>query len=564
MEFGTNINRQSVVPILRAYINPTTDIIDWGYGQNVRVRLPEYELFTYRVFLKGKLPIGLENNRIYYFQRQLGGSNPNLLFLSTDDIDNNNPFDFTTENLEGFVSCEAWTVDYKHTPFPCVETAAIDVEDMFCCPPLVPDYRPEYITLNTGSGDDSGDYYPNEYPITSGDSAAGNNYKSRNRAYVPITRMQANIYAGPIVYGTYEDTYTLRWEITTEVGDIGSDTPPGPIGPAGYKRNRVKLFISANFHWNPVVYNDYGDYKFPQSISLEEIYASPWVLLKDFSYSATCTLIGNDDTNYMYPSAPDYYAGPPPVPIYYDTPAGLPIPHTVTLTPSSGHTVFPDKVRLVLKDAKFLTPATVGDSTPSPLLNGFYGSIPLGDFDIDLTFNETLGGFYSQVLTLYGIKGRFSLGGISHLTKTRWEDYTLRGYGVQYAFSPETLYCNDIETNRGPLRGRTLPGAIISSVSLVAGIGHGNAFFDSRWKIHAIYSGVPHTPPTSTYFSWTEKNWVMEVAFSQYSSAIKRPYGYSGDFFHTNFFRVYSDHPDSYYSSLVTLPVQPGTPPPPS
>ena len=151
---------------------------------------------------------------------------------------------------------------------------------------------------------------------------------------------------------------------------------------------------------------------------------------------------------------------------------------------------------------------------------------------------------------------------------------------VCHILNSQTLYCNDIETNRGPLRGRTLAG-FVSSVSLVAGVGHGNAFYDSRWKIHAVYSPYnpyPFYPPTSTYFSWTEKNGYMEVNFTQYASARKQRYIYNftntfiavgdpaiyviskPDFFHNTSFNVFSSHPDSYFSSLVTLPAQPGTP----
>ena len=444
----------------------------------------------------------------------------------------------------------------KYTTFACIEKAAIDVEDVYCCPPLVPEYIPEYITLDTGSEDDTGNYYLNEYPILSGDYSAPLKYKSRNQAYVPTTRVQANIYAGPILNGTYNDTYTLRWEITTELAD------PGAGHPAGHKRNYVKLFISANFQNNPVYYN-YQPYnqKYPTTISLVEIYASPWVLTANFSYTATCTLVGNNDTDYIYPSVPEY-SGTPPVPLYYDTPAGLPIPHTVTLSPSANHTVFPTTVRLVLNDAKFLTPET---------------DIELGNLDVDLTFNEALGGFYSEVLTLYGIQGRFSLGGVSHMTKTTLDRYTSGQTGQPYPQQPENLYCNDIETNRGPLRGRA-PSGFVSSVSLVAGIGHGNAFYDSRWKSHAVLGPEPYFLPVSTYFSWTEKNAIMEVNFTQYSSARKQRYVYNftnkfiavgdpaiyviskPDFFHNTSFNVFSSHPDSYFSSLVTLPAQPGTP----
>lgn len=449
----------------------------------------------------------------------------------------------------------------KYTTFPCIEMAATNVEDIYCCPPLVPEYIPEYIKLETGSEDDSGNYYLNEYPILSGDYSPGLKYKSRNQAYVPITRVQANIYDGPILYGTYEDTYTLRWEITTELAD------PVVGHPAGHKRNYVKLFISANFQDNPVVYyvGGYAQYKYPQSISLVEIYVSPWVLTADFSYSAICTLVGNNDTDYIYPSVPEYF-GSPPEPMYYNTPAGLPIPHTVTLTPSANHTVFPATVRLVLNEAKFLTPET---------------DIELGDLDVDLTFNEALGGFYSDVMTLYGIQGRFSLGGIYHMTKTRLDRYTSGNTSYPYPQQPEPFYCNDIETNRGPLRGRAMPSGFVSTVSLVAGIGHGNAFYDSRWKGHAVVGPAPYFPLVSTYFSWTEKNAVMEVTFSQYASARKQRYIYNGsskfvsvddtiytlpkpDFFKNTAFKVISLHPDSYYSSLVTLPTQPGTPPPPS
>ena len=446
----------------------------------------------------------------------------------------------------------------KYSNLPCVEMAATDVEDIYCCPPLVPEYIPEYITLETGSEDDSGNYYLNEYPILSGDYSPGLKYKSRNQAYVPITRVQANIYDGPILHGTYNDTYTLRWEITTELAD------PVVGHPVGHKRNYVKLFISANFQNNPVYYYDSSGYavpKYPQSISLVEIYASPWVLTANFSYTATCTLVGNNDTDYIYPSVPEYF-GSPPVPMYYDTPAGLPIPHTVTLSPSANHTVFPTTVRLVLNDAKFLTPET---------------DIELGNLDVDLTFNEALGGFYSEVLTLYGIQGRLSLGGISHMTKTTLDRYIAGQIGFPYQQQPETLYCNDIETNRGPLRGRA-PAGFVSSVSLVAGIGHGNAFYDSRWKSHAVLGPEPYFLPVSTYFSWTEKNAIMEVNFTQYASARKQRYVYNftnkfiavgdpaiyviqkPDFFKNTAFKVISVHPDSYYSSLVTLPEQPGTP----
>ena len=381
MRLGGDNNRHRIWAVRSGDINLSTNVITpySSGGSGSIVFLPAYVKPTIKVVFAVSNPsriLGLENRAVYFIQSEVGAPGVFKLFLTLEDLDNDTPFDFTTENTAELASFVLTTVEHKYTTFPCVEKAAIDVEDMFCCPEAPdPNYRPEYITLNTGSGDDSGDYYPNEYPITSGDSAAGNNYKSRNQVYVPITRVQDNIYDGPILHGTYNDTYTLRWEITTEQGDIGSDTPPGPIGPAGYKRNRVKLFVSANFHFNPIYY-DYQPYdqKYPTSISIVEIYASPWVLLEDFSYfaAATCTLIGNNDTDYMYPSVPEYYPYPPFGPIYYDTPAGLPIPHTVTLTPSAKHTVFPDSVRLVLKDAKFLTPPSEGDRVFNNQLVGFY------------------------------------------------------------------------------------------------------------------------------------------------------------------------------------------------
>ena len=167
------------------------------------------------------------------------------------------------------------------------------------------------------------------------------------------------------------------------------------------------------------------------------------------------------------------------------------------------------------------------------------------------------------------------------MTKTTLDKYL--GPGTQQPFpqQPESFYCNDIETNRGPLRGRA-PSGFVSSVSLVAGIGHGNAFYDSRWKSHAVVGPAPYFPLVSTYFSWTEKNGFMEVQFSQYASARKQRYVYNytnkfitvgslgiyliqkPDFFRNTAFNVVSTHPDSYYSSLETLPAQPGTPPPPS
>lgn len=566
MEFGKTTARHLGTTVFKNNINLSTNEISITFsGSGNFVYLPEYVTPTFKVFFylfTGyiQIPTGLETNTLYYFRWNTGNTAVKL-YLTKADLDNNNPFDFTTENTADFNRCMVATVDYKYTTFPCVEKAATDVEDMFCCPPLVPEYIPEYITLNTGSEDDSGNYYLNEYPILSGDYSPGLKYKSRNQAYVPITRVQANIYDGPILHGTYNDTYTLRWEITTELAnEVGH--------PVGHKRNYVKLFISANFQNNPVYYYDSSGYavlKYTQSISLVEIYASPWVLIANFSYTATCTLLGNNDTDYIYPSVPEYF-GSPPVPYYYDTPAGLPIPHTVTLTPSANHTVFPATVRLVLKEAKFLTPET---------------DLELGDLDVDLTFNESLGGFYSEVLTLYGIQGRLSLGGVSHMTKTTLDRYLGPGTQEPFPQQPEAFYCNDIETNRGPIRDRS-PSGFVSTVSLVAGIGHGNAFYDSRWKSHAVVGPAPYFPLVSTYFSWTEKNGFMEVQFSQYASARKQRYVYNHtnkfitvgslgiyliqkpDFFRNTAFDVVSTHPDSYYSSIETLPAQPGTPPPPS
>lgn len=551
MEFGKSSDRHYAATVFKNNINLSTNVISLTFatGSSSFVYLTGYDPPAFRVFFflatgYTRIPTGLETETVYYMQSEPGYGAVKL-YLTKTDLDNNNPFNFTTENTADFDRCFVSTVDYKYTTFPCVEKAATDVEDMFCCPPAPdPQYRPEYITLNTGSANDSGDYYMSEYLNYSyGNIIYGpQTYASRNQTYVPTTRVQANIYDGPILYGTYEDTYTLRWEITTELAD------PYAGHPAGHKRNYVKLFINAHFQSNPAYY-PYPFYRLrnSQSINLVEIYASPWVLTADFSYSATCTLIGNNDTDYMEPSIPDSYGSP----AYYSTPAGLPIPHTVTLTPSANHTVFPASVRLVLKDAKFLTL----NSEPN---------IPLGDIDVALTFNEALGGFYSEVLTLYGIQGRLSLFGVAHLTKTRWEDYTLRGTGFPNHNYAAGFYCNDIETNRGPLNGSILPGMIISTVSLVAGIGHGNVFYDSRWKINRVAGPAPYYPTLFTYFSWDEKNQSMLVTFSQYSSARKRPYGPGTDFFHTTFFSVYSGHPDSYYSSLVTLPTQPGTPPPPS
>lgn len=628
MNFGTNIDRQSMVPILRAYINTTTNIIDWGYGQNVRVRLPEYELFTYRVFLKGKLPIGLENDRIYYFQRQLGGSNPNLLFLSTEDIDNNNPFDFTTENLEGFVGCEAWTVDYKYTTFPCIEKAATDVEDMFCCPPkpAINTNIPEYLSLDTGSEDDSGDYYLATYPAMysiaplappNGNLAgtpANLAYKSRNKPFEPITRTQSNIYQGPATYGTLVEEYTLAWEIMTD-HEIVSGLATGNI--------RVKVLCTI---WS--YGTDNGG-----SLGLKTIqeYYSDWEDKAVFNYTGNCTILNNMDEDFMAPSVMGYY----------ETPAGLPIPHTVSVSRSSTNVTMPSSLFLNMPDAIFVTPE---------------GNIPLGNIADTLNYDPILGAYYSDIKDHYLIKGRYYIPFSFYPVATADNPFNPNrmgvgfgggidsqiseiGGGLSYSTAtnptgghvPPLYFTNDIE-ERGPLVG-SLSSAGAGYGGIFSGLAHGETFIDSRAK--AIFTATPAgnpifdldghvigvslvggrgggyiTPPSvfisnsnaicvatlgegefegqvisvtvtnsatnfgdrvnsraffsappPPYFRLKEKNFRMELFYSQYDSARKKQSLVSYNFFKNYYYTITSFHPDAHITSLTSAPPTP-TPPP--
>jgi hypothetical protein len=631
MEFGTNIDRQSRVIILRAYINPTTDIIDWGSGQNVPVRLPEYELFTYRVFLKGNLPIGLENNRIYYLQRQLGGSNPNLLFLSTDDIDNNNPFDFTTENLEGFVTCEAWTVDYKYTTFPCIERAATNVQDMFCCPPKAElnTNIPEFLTLDTGSEDDSGDYYLATYKVMNsvpnwvpplGYQPANLAYKSRNKPYVPITRMQTNIYAGPSRYETVNQMYTIAWEMMTD-HQVVNGLATGNI--------RIKVLCTV---WALTPGNmpaDGGGLK-----TLQEYY-SEWVHKDEFDYDGTCTILNNMDADYFGPSVMGYY----------ETPAGLPIPHTVSVSRSAANVTMPSTLYLNMPDAVFVTPE---------------GNIPLGNIAEALNYDSILGAYYSDIKDHYLIKGRyyipfnfypvaaaynpfnpnrmgigFGQGGINSQISESGDGLfydTITNQGPYYfgARTPPLYFTNDIE-ERGPFVG-SLSEAGAGFGGIFSGLAHGKPFIDSRAKViltgtaagnpifdlegHVIgvslvggrgsgyitpptvvvvnsnaicvatlgegeFEGqvisvtvtnattnwygnnayVYFSPPPPPYFRLKEKNRSMDLFYSSYESAIKRqPVGTSYqpyNFYKNYFYYITSFHPDAYITSLTSIPPPP-------
>lgn len=638
MNFGTNIDRQSMVPILRAYINTTTNIIDWGYGQNVRVRLPEYELFTYRVFLKGKLPIGLENDRIYYLQRQAGGSNPNLLFLSTEDIDNNNPFDFTTENLEGFVGCEAWTVDYKYTTFPCIEKAATDVEDMFCCPPqpAINTNIPEFLSLDTGSEDDSGDYYLATYKVMNsvpywvpplGYQPANLAYKSRDKSFVPITRVQSNIYAGPGMYGTINQIYTIAWEIMTD-HEIIDGLATGNI------RIKVLCTVWALTPGNMPV--DTGGLK-----TIQEYY-SGWVDKDEFNYAGTCIIENNMDVDYLRPSVIGYY----------ETPAGLPIPHTVSVSRSSTNVTMPSTLFLNMPDAVFVTPE---------------GNISLGNIAETLNYDSILGAYYSEIKDHYLIKGRyyipfsfypaaaadnpfnpngmgigFGQGGIDSGISERGGGLyydTITNLGPYYfgaGHTPPLYFTNDAE-EKGPFVG-SLSESGIGWGGIFSGLSHGKPFIDSRAKAiptstaagnpifdldgHVIgvslvggrgsgyltpptvlvinsnaicvatlgegeFEGqvisvtvtnsatnwygnnayVYFSPPPPPYFRLTEKNRRMDLFYSQYESARKRqPVGDSFqpyDFYRNHFYYITSSHPDAYITSLTSTPPTP-TPPPPS
>ena len=186
------------------------------------------------------LPDGIIDQKFYYAKVLIDNQNYNAkLFLTNQNaIDEVEEFVFTDENLDGFYRCFMSGIFTTHNlEMPCVERASEDVEDMFCCPPAFELITtiPEYLTLDTGSEDDSGDYYLAIYPAMYAISPlyppqgllAGTEanlaYKSRNQPFEPITRTQSNIYQGPTTYGTLVEEYTLAWEIYTDAEIVDNE-----------------------------------------------------------------------------------------------------------------------------------------------------------------------------------------------------------------------------------------------------------------------------------------------------------------------------------------------------
>jgi hypothetical protein len=282
--------------------------------------------------LQGSLPAGLKTSTVYYWQRLNNSSNLVRLFESLDNLEAGTYFDFTVENLQGTINFFTVFFDKKYSTFACVERAATNVQDMFCCPPKAElnTTIPEFLTLDTGSEDDSGNYYLATYKVMNsvpnwvpplGYQPANLAYKSRNKPYVPITRMQNNIYAGPNRYETVNQMYTIAWEMMTDHEVVN-----------GLATGNIRLKVLCNV-WALTPDNmpaDVGGLK-----TLQEYY-SEWVDKDEFDYAGTCTILNNMDVDFMHPSRVGYYA----------TPAGLPIPHTVSVSRSAANVTMPSTLYL--------------------------------------------------------------------------------------------------------------------------------------------------------------------------------------------------------------------------
>lgn len=430
------------------------------------------------------MPDGIINGKIYFAKVLIDDQNYNAkLFLTNQNaIDEVDEFVFTDENLDGFYRCFMGSIfTTQNLEMPCVERASPDVEDMFCCPPAVELITtiPEFLNLDTGSEDDSGDYYLATYPAMYAISPlnppngllaateANLAYKSRNQPFAAITRTQSNIYQGPTTYGTLVEEYTLAWEIYTDA-EIVDNEATGNV--------RLKVLCTI---WS------YGTDNGQALLGLKTIqeYYSDWVDKDDFDYSGTCTIVDNADEDFMFPSVMGYY----------ETPAGLPIPHTVDVSASATFFVMPETVQLYMPDAVFVTPE---------------GNIELGNIDEVLNYNEVLGGYYSDVKEHYLIQGRYYLpfvfyptvesenptapnrmgigfensgiegqisevgGGLSYVTETN-SNY--------FGHSPPLYFTNDIE-ERGPFVG-SLSEAGSGFGGIFSGLDHGKPFIDSRAKV---------------------------------------------------------------------------------
>ena len=437
------------------------------------------------------MPDGIINGKIYFAKVLIDDQNYNAkLFLTNQNaIDEVEEFVFTDENLDGFYRCfMSGIFSTQNLEMPCVERASADVEDMFCCPPL-PELIttiPEYLTLDTGSEDDSGNYYLATYRVMYSipplDPPNGNlyqtntnlAYKSKNQPFEAITRTQSNIYQGPTTYGTLVEEYTLAWEIYTDA-EIVDNEATGNI--------RLKVLCTI---WS------YGTDNGQASLGLKTIqeYYSDWVDKDEFDYSGTCTIVDNADEDFMFPSV----AG------YYSTPAGLPIPHSVDVTGSATFVVMPETVRLYMPDAVFVTPE---------------GNIELGNIDEVLNYNAVLGGYYSDVKEHYLIQGRYFLplnfypsvlsnnptfpgneliyaggDGLNYSTETNSEIfvYSTETNPDSYGYYPPLYFTNDIE-ERGPFVG-SLSGVGAGYGGIFSGLDHGKPFIDSRAKVISNYTAT--------------------------------------------------------------------------
>lgn len=418
------------------------------------------------------MPDGIINGKIYFAKVLIDDQNYNAkLFLTNQNaIDEVEEFVFTDENLDGFYRCFMSSIfTTQNLEMPCVERASADVEDMFCCPPAVELITtiPEYLTLDTGSEDDSGDYYLARYRVMI--SPANLAYKSRNQPFEAITRTQSNIYQGPGINGTLVQGYTLAWEILTDA-EIVDDEVTGNV------RLKVLCTVFALTPINSPAQTDAG-------LKTIQEYYSDWVDKDDFNYSGTCTIVDNADEDFMAPSVIGYY----------ETPAGLPIPHTVDVIPSATFVVMPETVQLYMPDAVFRTPE---------------GNIELGTIDEVLNYNEVLGGYYSDVKEHYLIQGRYylpfgfyptvesqnptapnSMGigfGSGNIDSQISEigsglDYSTETNPNHYGHAPPLYFTNDIE-ERGPFVGFPSEGVNVYG-GIFSGLDHGKPFIDSRAKV---------------------------------------------------------------------------------
>lgn len=436
------------------------------------------------------MPDGIINEKIYFAKVFIDDQNYNAkLFLTNQNaIDEVNEFIFTDENLDGFYRCfMSGIFTTQNLEMPCVERASADVEDMFCCPPALELITtiPEYLTLDTGSEDDSGDYYLATYPAMYAISPleppngllaateANLAYKSRNQPFLAITRTQSNIYQGPTTYGTFVEEYTLAWEIYTDA-EIEDNEATGNI--------RLKVLCTI---WS------YGQDN-GGSLGLKTIqeYYSDWVDKDDFDYSGTCTIVDNADEDFMFPSVIGYY----------ETPAGLPIPHSVDVSRSVLDFAMPETVQLYMPDAVFRTPE---------------GDIELGNIDEVLNYNEVLGGYYSDVKEHYLIQGRYYLPFVFYPTVESENptapnrmgigfdsgtidsqiseigsglDYSTETNPDSYGYAPPLYFTNDIE-ERGPFVG-SLSGVGAGYGGIFSGLDHGKPFIDSRAKVIENYTAT--------------------------------------------------------------------------